>query len=162
MHLPQQWFDVSTAPLQQIVFVKHARDQPAVVSRSLIVESDFTWKVYVHSQLLSATDCQSLSKFPVHLQIESLQEVLNTINQLHLCAGHPDQKFVDMVDAKLFTLSGQISAYVDRKSFIALDRNIYHATVRPASCQLLSSSAKCFQCVNYRNTLRSIHHRWQK
>ena len=116
----------------------------------------------MHGQSLSPLKCTYLSKYPVHLQLADLQDLLSTVSQLHLCAGHPDQQFVDMVEArkgKLFKSSGEVAAFVDRSSQITLHGQIYHATVRTAVCQLLTSSVKCPQCVSYRDTIRSIHHR---
>lgn len=81
------WFDVSPTPLDKIVFVKCSPDQPAVASCCLTIEADFTWKLYIHGQLLPSLKCRALSSFPLHLHSTALQNLLSTLSKLHLCAG---------------------------------------------------------------------------
>ena len=80
-------------------------------------------------------------------------------------AGHPDQHFVDMVEArkeKLFTASGTIAAFLDKSFQVALHGHSCLATVRMSGCQILCSTVKCTHCVGYRDVLRAMYHRWRK
>lgn len=165
------WFDISpAAPLDKVVLVKmqddHSSDQPAVISNCLVVEPNLQWKLSVYGQLVLPDKCTPLSRLPTKLElITDLKKLLSTIDQLCLCAGNPDQHFVEMVEAKkgkLLSPSGTVAAFVDRNAPILLNGKIVHATVRSSECQILTSASKCPQCVRYRDTVRAMHHRWQK
>ena len=55
---------------------------------------------------------------------------------------------------KLYLSSGSTSAFLDRKP--------PHATVRTTKSELLTPAIKCPWCIKYRNTLRTMFHRWRK
>jgi len=69
---------------------------------------------------------------------------------------------VEAKKGKLFSSSGDIAAYIDSNAAVELNGQSYGATVRSVKRQILTSGTKCPECVNYRDTIRSIHHRWQK
>ena len=133
-------------------------DQPAAsVTHCLTLEANFAWKLCVHGQVILTAICAPLSAFPSTLHLDDIHHLLSTVDKLRVCAGHPDQQFVDMVEAregKLYSPSGDTTAFVDRK--------ILPATVRSNTCEMLNSSVKCAPCVRYRDTLRAIHHRWSR
>ena len=57
---------------------------------------------------------------------------------------------------------GDVKAYLDTNAAVELNGQTYSETIRSSRCQLLISSGKCPECVGYRSTLRSMHHKWQK
>ena len=68
-----------------------------------------------------------------------------------------------MVMAKKGTLTSsdgkEIVAALDST---ALNGEVYTQTVRHRSCEILTNSTKCPQCVKYRDSLRKVFHQWQK
>ena len=63
---------------------------------------------------------------------------------------------------KITSASGDIAAYVDTNCAVKLNGQTYTETIRSSRCHLLIRGMKCSECVSYRDTLRSIHHRWSK
>ena len=157
LRLPSAWFEVSSTHMDNIVIVKVAEgspDQPAaLVTHCLTLETNFAWKLCVHGQVILTAICAPLSAFPSTLHLADLHHLLSTVDKLHVCACHPDQQFVDMVEAregKQNSPSGDTTAFVDRK-------------ILPSNtCEMLTFSVKCAPCVRYRGTLRAIHHRWSR
>ena len=107
---------------------------------------------------MSPGKCTLLYKFPTHLRYSDLQELLSTIDKLQVCAGHPDQHFVQFIEEK----SRNTTAILDRSGVFVMNGCIYDVTVRSTKCEVLTTSLKCSQCVTYRNTLRTMYHRWNK
>jgi hypothetical protein len=74
---------------------------------------------------------------------------------LNICTGNSDKHFVSMIKANKNEIRGRngaVTAYLDTKM---------NVTIRSSNCEiLLSNSEKCSQCINNRNSLQSIYHRW--
>ena len=97
--------------------------------------------------------------------VPDLSQLLVQLDQLSVCPGHPDPHFVAMANArkgKLTSSSGDTAAYIDRNAAVEISGQMYSETIRSSKCHLLIRGTKCPQCVSYRDTLRSIHHRWSK
>ena len=92
--------------------------------------------------------------------------LLNLLDSFKVCPGHPDKMFVDMVEAKkgrLMSKSGQsINAKVDSFSPVFFSGEEHAKTVRVSACEMLINGTKCSSCVAYRDSLRSMYHRWTK
>ena len=86
--------------------------------------------------------------------------------KLDQCPGHPDKHFIGMVSSKQGTCKERngkdIIAVVDRYAPVALNGEVYDATVRNSQCEIIVNGAKCEKCVSYRDTLRKAYHRWIK
>ena len=91
--------------------------------------------------------------------VTKLFELLSSAN---VCAGHPDNKFVKMLNAKHGKLGRGSSAYLDSYASVELNGNTHPQTVRSSSCEMLSQGPKCSSCVEYRSPLRSAYNRWNK
>ena len=97
--------------------------------------------------------------------ITQFQALVTHIDDMHICVGHPDPHFVEMVEARkgrLLSSSGSVAAVNDRSSSVVFKDERYSATVRSADCQILTSATKCSQCASYRTNLRSSYHKWTK
>ena len=128
----------------------------------MVVEQDRTWKLHIHGHQVNP---QCLFNVPTQLQAANLTQLLSSIDQLNVCAGHPDAHFVEIVEAKkgsLKSATGDVAAYIDSNALVELNGQRYSKTLRSASCQLLSSASKCPDCVAYRDNIRSTYHRWIK
>ena len=163
--LPPHWVDQSTG--STAAFCKIVQDTPEhgpQLLRSIVVEPDLSWKVYFHGAELTA-DCSVLQHIPSKLNTSSLQALVSSVDQSNACAGHPDQHFVAMLDARkgeVKAADGTCSAYLDKRMSVSLHGELYSNTVRSSSCELLTNGEKCQACVKYRSTLRAMHVRWQK
>lgn len=158
------WIDQSSNPLERLQFVKikeqTSSSYPLVITHSVVVDQDLTWKVYVHGHQVNP---QCLSHIPAQLQAGMLQQLLSTIDRLNVCAGHPDAHFLEMMEAKkgsLKSATGSVAAYVDANAAVKLNGQSYSKPLRSTSCQLLSSASKCPVCVSYRVTIRATYHRY--
>ena len=68
--------------------------QPIIITHSIIVHSDLSWKVYVHNH--EVKKCAALSNIPPLLDERSINELIRNVHMLHVCAGHPDNKFSEL------------------------------------------------------------------
>ena len=79
--LPQGWHDHTTPDFPSICLCK-ATDtapssaQPLVLTHSIIVQSDFTWKVFAHNH--EVKKCSALCSIPLQLDETSVLKVADT------------------------------------------------------------------------------------
>ena len=65
----------------------------------MTVNDDLTW--CVHVKALNPTKCNALKKFPVTTNTKAaLNQLLKLIDTLNICAGHPDQHFLNLADSR--------------------------------------------------------------
>ena len=96
---------------------------------------------------------------------QHLQKFLLLLDKLTICPGHPDHHLISMAkhkEGKFMSQSGDVTAYLDSNAAVELNGQTYCKTIRSSSCHLLINSSKCPECVRYRSTLWSMHHKWQK
>ena len=80
--------------------------------------------------------CESLLSKEVPTLVDStasVQKLLNHINKLNMCVGHPETHFVEMVEARkgrLLSAAGSVAAVTDRSAAISFQGHRYSATVR--------------------------------
>jgi hypothetical protein len=87
------------------------------------------------------------------------------VDQLNVCAGHPEKHFVTFLHAKKGVLrshDGSVGAAIDNYAPITLNGTNYSCTVRTAACECLVNGVKCHSCVKYRPILRSAYNRFLK
>ena len=152
-----------------LIFVKLQEQlssaQPLAISHTVKIHSNFTWTITVHGHLVAQEQCSALFNLLVIASINDLAQLLVQVDQLRVCPGHPDPHFVAMANArkgKFTSSSGDTTAYMDTNCAVELNGQMYTETVRSSKCHLLIRGTKCSECVAYRDTLRSIHHRWSK
>ena len=106
-----------------------------------------------------------LSEIPSHLHPNHLKALVSLLDRLKVCPGHPDKKFVEMVEAKkgkLYSPAGSLNPYLDKNAAVRLNGIGYGATVRSKGCTIVTPGVCCTECTRYRDALRSVLHRWQK
>lgn len=88
--------------------------------------------------------------------------LLLLVDTSNVCAGHPDEHFITFLQSrkgKLLSKDNTVNAYIETHG-VRLNGKEYPRTVRYSKCDLLISGSKCSPCVNYRDSLRKLCHRW--
>ena len=143
---------------------EHGRNNIVVV-QSLVVRNDFTWLLKVNGVEVDGDRCPSLSMFQNPLSSQDVNRLIERLDKLHVCPGHPDAHFIELADSKggnFKSTNGQIKANVDSSCDVTLNGDIYSSTVRVTNCEMLVAVGKCNACVPYRSTLRTMYNRWIK
>ena len=164
------WMDVSGQPLTSVCLCKVSTvptvsTQPIVITHCLTVHEDLSWSLYVHNRQVQPQICPALQSVPQILTSDSLNNLLQLLDRLHVCCGQPDSHFISMVNAKkgkIISSNGNVAASMDQYAPVALNGAHYRATVRTGSCELVSTSQKCSSCKSYRDMLRAMYNRWCK
>ena len=137
-----------------------------VITHCIIVNSDFSWLVYIHRNQVDQMRCPALSNVPEKLSSQSLQMLVSLLERFNVCPGHPDKHFVEMgisKNGKFLSKDGKkIVAKVDDYSKVFLNGKRYDVTVRSSNCELVVQGSKCASCIMYRDSLRRMHHRLLK
>ena len=127
---------------------------------TFVIKGDRSWILNVHGR--PVTQCSVISHFPQLVTPENVNDQLQCLDRLKVCAAHPDERFLQMAKEKKSFKEGQVSASIDDVADVTLNGDTYCCTLRTASCQMLVPTGKCANCVSYRATLRTMHTRWQK
>ena len=139
---------------------------PLKITHCITIKGDLSWELSIHGYLVNKNRCRLLSEFPDCLTQSTLHKLLSFVEKCKVCPGHPDLKFVKMVKERKGVLLSQaqtIAAQVDDYSPVFFQGESFMSTVRISTCELLNAKAiRCAACKKYRNSLRSIYHRWSK
>ncbi len=93
---------------------------------------------------------------------ESLAILLEILEKVNVCLGHPDNSFVEIGVASKGMLKrkdGQCGSFVDEYAPVLLNGEMYPRTLRTSACELLVNSSKCEHCIWYRSYLRKLYAR---
>ena len=144
--------------------LQHTDCQPVTVTRSVTVYDDLTWCIHVHGQALDPTKSSALNSFPVTISTKvALNQLLKLVDTLSICAGHPDQHFLDLADShkgKFQSITKSTVAFIDTTYPIFLNGEVYSRTIRTTACEVLVHGPKCEACKKYRPVLRFLHSQW--
>ena len=161
--LPSQWVDQPTTNKVVTCKLQHSHGQPTV-TRSVTVNDDLTWHVRIHGQTLNTSKCVALKCFPVTIKTKiALNRLLKLVDSLNICAGHPDDHFLDLADSrkgKFQSAGNSTVAFTDTYYPVSLNGKEYSRTIRTSACELLVHGPKCDVCKKYRSSLRSLHSQW--
>lgn len=166
-----QWSDQSPASGSSIKVCKllnvdtSPSTQPLVITHCLTVDDELNWSLFVYNHPVASDSCIALRSIPLKLTEDSLFTLINVVDQLNICAGHPEQRYITLLEAKkgiLKASNGSAAAYIDNYAPITLNGKRYSCTVRTTTCELLVNGSKCQSCGQYRGTLRSAYHRFLK
>lgn len=166
LSLDSSWTDKSSL-LTAIVLVKinDSSSESPIITHSLTVKSDLTWSLIVHGVSVDSGSCSCLSSIPTTLTNESFLSLISVLEHSCVCPGHPDERFISMIEAKkgrLLSRDKSEASHIDNFAPVSIDDKVYYKTVRCSGCELLVHKGKCSACIHYRGTLRKIYHRWQK
>ena len=132
-----------------------------LITHSLTVNSDLSWKLCVHGHVLNH-ESTCLSQFPEKLNETTMNQLICMVDKPAVCPGNPDKNYIDMAVSK-----GKLPSIDGKKKVAVVDSYSPEWRVLPirtAACKILLSGerSKCCECVSYRNTLRKSFHRWTK
>ena len=166
LKLPNRyWSDQSPQPLLSIKLCKllsldSTSKQPLVITHCVTVNSDLQWSLFVHNRQVTPSTCGALKSLPLQLTQDSFSDLLNIVDRLHVCVGHPDKHFVKFASARkgvLKSYDGSVAASLDDYAPVVLNGITYMQTIRTTSCEWLVHGVKCASCQKYRSTLRSAY-----
>ena len=162
------WCDQTSFPLTAIKLCKIScqptcSKQPLVVTHCLTVNDSLHWSLFVHDHEVKQGSCAALASIPPQLNAIEFSHLLDMIDRLHVCSGHPDNHFVSMVSSKkgvLKSCSGSTAAILDSFAPVQLNGEHFSETVRTSACELLVHESKCPSCKSYRAVLRAMYSRY--
>ena len=133
--------------------------QPLLVTHTIVINDDCTWKLTVYGHEISPT-CGVLSSIPQHLTACKLQEMVKVLAEINICPGNHDASFIELARSrkgKFFTASGELKA--------ELQPNIQSCglpeTIRVADCDFVVKDGTCSKCSGYRSQLRMMLSRYK-
>ena len=57
--------------------------------------------VIIHEKRVDPSRCHALKGFPAQMNCtDTLQRLVQTVSSLYVCAGHPEEEFVSLVEAR--------------------------------------------------------------
>ena len=137
--------------------------QPPLITRCVKVRDNRSWVVFIHNHRLDAQNCGALSTIPQRVDSTTLLRLLNLVDSLPVCPGHPDVHFLEMAAAHkghFWSTTNELTAFTDSYAPVSLNGKCYPQTVRTTTCELLVHSGKCKPCKAYRGPLRAMYIRW--
>ena len=158
INLPHGWYDHTSPDLDSIRLCKitdtaSSSSQPLVITHLIIVKPDLSWQLFIHNR--EVRKCSALSSIQPQLNETAILELISLVDKVHICAGHPESKFVTFVESrkgKLFGKSGDVSAFVDHYAPVKVNGEIFQKTVRTSGCEMLVHGEKCNFCSSYPRT----------
>ena len=133
-------------------------EQLAVNKCLTVLNKDQTWTLFVYGRKVEKNQCMEISSLPHSLDDENaVCTVLNCVDHLRVCPGHPDKQFVELLHAKkgcIKSADGSTVASTDTCR-VKLNGEVYNQTVRVAKCEILCQGVKCSECKKYRPTFKS-------
>ena len=166
LSLPSGWVDQSTSCALITCKLQHntkSEGATVVVTHSVVVNEDLSWSIQVHGQPVDKSKCNALKSYPETIKTKlALNGLLQLVDGLNICAGHPEQCFLDLADSrkgKFQSANQSTVAFTDAYFPIHLNGEVYSRTVRTTDCELLVHGSKCDSCKQYRSTLCSLHSR---
>lgn len=170
--LGTSWFDQSrmngtssqTIRICKITSNEQDSEHPPVVSRSLVVNEDLSWRVFVHDHLIGRENKQ-LSAIPMHLNSASFKSLIKIVECAKICPGHPNTNYIEMArkhkDGVFLSQNGDAKAKLEVTEDASGDT--YSTTIRTSQCELLISCegvSRCDACKTYSKTLRALYSRF--
>ena len=126
------------------------------MSRSVTVADDRTWRASCNGHLIPV-DAPFLSTIPRRIATaQSLQNLLEKVENGTVCSGNTDAEFVEMINSK----RGKATAADGKTTVAYVEGDGESETVRTTACRILINGGKCDICSQYRSTLRKARSRW--
>lgn len=159
-----KWVNQTSDPSVELKICKLGeRTRPtateSVVILTFIVKHDKSWSLCVHGTDVTISRCPAIGFLVPLVDSLSINELLQKLDKLSVCPGHPDKHFMEMAMEKE---SGDHSIAIDESSDFSLNGSLYGSTLRVKSCHMLVTVGKCSACVSHRGTIRKMYSRWKK
>ena len=173
--LPLSWTDLTPKPegripvasikLCKINSLPSSSTQPPVITHSLIVNTDFTWKLTIQGHEVLPASTTPISKTPEQIDIATLKSLLSIVDLSTVCPSNCGDHFVEMAHAhkgKFLSKTGGVRACLESGFPLSCDGNVISTTVRTSGCQMLTSGGRGSACNDYRGQLRMMHSKWTR
>ena len=141
-------------------------EPPAHVSatHTVTVFDNGSWTVHFYRNQVDRTKSNVLNTLPANISSRQVTELLSKLDKKgSICAGHPDNHFIEMIKAKkgkLLTVGGEIGSYLDDNP-VEMNGQQYSQTIRTIDCSIVENG-RCEACTRYRANLRSMYSQWKK
>ena len=154
--LPNNWTAFPSEKSLQFCQVKSKQYQEPQITRSVVINTDLTWQVFVCGRQVPAT-CTVIRDFPANMKPEFFLQVLEQVGQAVLCPGNPEEELI--CDLRVKVPEALHSTYV-----LGTDGREYCSTLRAPCCVLLQEKLggqlrRCKQCQSFRTKLRVMKSR---
>ena len=149
--LPPSWVHQSNG----LCKLESSEGHSSEVTRCIVIQSDYTWKAFIHGRELAHSSI-AVREIDDTIDSNTLQQLVNILDQYQVCHGNPEEQFVSLVENRngcIKRQNGSVSAYLDK--LLPVD-GVSCATVRSMQCDLISSGSKCASCSAYRKNLRAM------
>ena len=135
----------------------------SVVTHTLTIQTDNTWTIHVLGREVNISRYFVLKGYSPTVHSTKVNNLLTAIDGLHICPGHPDNHFVDMLKNKNDVTKSRSAIVLDDFCDLTFNHQSYNVTVRHTDCEILVvDTAKCPTCTAYRSTLRALYSRYTK
>ncbi|XP_052100544.1 uncharacterized protein LOC127734612 [Mytilus californianus] len=132
------------------------------IKLSVIIDSNFCAKIYVHRKEVSR-DNDIWTGLPTKYDsVESVRKLLSRLTCFSVCVGNPDEKyqFITPVGCGISDkVTNTIRSYREGNFSATSGTLSYVSTIRSVHCSLLVKGNRCSQCLDERRMLRKRHQR---
>ena len=150
--LDSSWKMTQSDQSIQFYILQCERSQPTI-TRSVTINVDLSWSVYVRGRQLVSNNTSILSDIPKQISsVAFINMLLDCVKSSQLCPGNLDQDFVDLAidgGGHFLGIGGDVVATVDTGSENVADGQSCEKTVRTSDCEMLSDG-RCTKCSRYR------------
>ena len=175
--LGSDWCDQSQLtdqPTQQIRLCKvtsrpqaSQSTEPLVISHSLLVDADLSWRVFIHGHRVDKSTSNSLAAVPDHLDSSAFAHLLSILQSVNVCPGQPNPRYIEMAVSRKGTFTGpdgDIKATLETSFQVTLKGKVFPSTIRTTKCEVLTDArgSTCSTCRGYGSTLQAMYSRWTK
>lgn len=161
--LPCNWMQCSSDSGSVYSKVQPSSLKGSVVTHTLTIQSDNSWILHVLGRQLNTSQYSSLNDYSPTVHSNDINNLLAAIDGLHICPGHPDNHFVDMLKDKNGVTKGNSATVLDDYCDVTIEHTSYNVTIRHNDCNILvADSGRCPTCTAYRSTLRALYSRYIK
>ena len=90
--------------------------QPVVVTTCVRIFKNLSCRLFVHGRVVNTSNCVALANLPLTIDAASTAELLSLIDNLNICIGNPEQKFVQLCELngdELKAADGKIASFKD-------------------------------------------------
>ena len=161
--LPCNWTRCNSEGSTIFSKVQRSSVKGSVVTHTLTIQCGGTWTLHVLGRKLDPRQYDILKEYVPLVDINKVRDLLSMVDRLHICSGHPDCHFVDMMKERIGTARGKGSTYLDDFCDVTIDGQTYNCTLRHNNCDIVvNGKARCHTCMAYRSTLRALYSRYIK
>lgn len=133
--IPKKWTSLSDSTGLKLCKMAEQSNGAVVVSITLFIKSNLSWTLQVCDR--HVTQCTAIEHLPSFVTPQNVNELLQHIDRLSICPGHPDEHFVEMAKKKKTVKDGLTSFNVDEFADITFNGHVYYSTLRVSTCEML-------------------------